>query len=150
MVTQDDLPYIVSDVLNRHDAMEERVKLLSYMVSTSYGLKPIASLKVEINGKVYTADATGDGQYNAFVKALRKVYRENLNRTFPRLTNYSVTIRPADIPTLSCRPSSHGRTTMAALSAHTASTPTRQRLLSRLPSRCSTALRKRISRRNKQ
>ena len=94
VVTQDDLPYIVSDVLNRHDAMEERVKLLSYMVSTSYGLKPIASLKVEINGKVYTADATGDGQYDAFVKALRKVYRENLNRTFPRLTNYSVTIPP--------------------------------------------------------
>ena len=93
-VTQDDLPYIVSDVLNRHDAMEERVKLLSYMVSTSYGLKPIASLKVEINGKVYTADATGDGQYDAFVKALRKVYRDNLNRTFPRLTNYSVTIPP--------------------------------------------------------
>ena len=27
VVTQDDLPYIVSDVLNRHDAMEERVKL---------------------------------------------------------------------------------------------------------------------------
>lgn len=94
VVTQDDLPYIVSDVLNRHDAMEERVKLLSYMVSTSYGLKPIASLKVEINGKVYTADATGDGQYDAFVKALRKVYRDNLNRTFPRLTNYSVTIPP--------------------------------------------------------
>ena len=94
VVTQDDLPYIVSDVLNRHDAMEECVKLLSYMVSTSYGLKPIASLKVEINGKVYTADATGDGQYDAFVKALRKVYRDNLNRTFPRLTNYSVTIPP--------------------------------------------------------
>lgn len=93
MVTQDDLPYIIADVL-KHNAPAERVKLLSYMVSTSYGLKPIASIKVEINGNEYTADATGDGQYDAFVKALRKVYKENLNRTFPRLANYTVTIPP--------------------------------------------------------
>ncbi|MGI6232819.1 MAG: alpha-isopropylmalate synthase regulatory domain-containing protein [Prevotella sp.] len=93
MVTQDDLPYIVSDVL-KHDTLEDRVKLLSYMVTTSYGLKPLASIKVEINGKEYEADATGDGQYDAFVKALRKIYKEKLNRTFPLLANYSVTIPP--------------------------------------------------------
>lgn len=93
VVTQDDLPYIVSDVL-KHDTQEDRVKLLSYMVSTSYGLKPIASIKVEINGQVYTADATGDGQYDAFVKALRDIYKAKLGRTFPRLANYTVTIPP--------------------------------------------------------
>ena len=93
MVTQDDLPYIIADVL-KHNTPEERVKLLSYMVSTSYGLKPIASIKVEINGQEYTADATGDGQYDAFVRALRKVYKDNLDRTFPRLANYTVTIPP--------------------------------------------------------
>ena len=92
-VTQDDLPFIVADVL-KHDTQEDRVKLLSYMVSTSYGLKPIASIKISINGQVYTADATGDGQYDAFVKALRKIYKDNLNRTFPRLANYTVTIPP--------------------------------------------------------
>ena len=37
LVTQDDLPYIVSDVL-KHDAPEDKVKLVSYMVTTSYGL----------------------------------------------------------------------------------------------------------------
>ncbi len=93
MVTQDDLPYIVSDVL-RQDGHQDRVKLLSYMVSTSYGLKPIASIKVEINGQAFTADATGDGQYDAFVIALRKIYKENLGRTFPRLANYTVSIPP--------------------------------------------------------
>ncbi len=92
-VTQDDLPFIVADVL-KHDTLEDRVKLLSYMVSTSYGLKPIASIKISINGQTYTADATGDGQYDAFVKALRKIYKDNLNRTFPRLANYTVTIPP--------------------------------------------------------
>lgn len=93
LVTQDDLPYIVSDVL-KHNTPEQRVKLVSYMVSTSYGLKPIASLKIQINGKQYEADSTGDGQYDAFVKALRKIYKEKLNRTFPLLQNYAVTIPP--------------------------------------------------------
>jgi D-citramalate synthase len=92
-VTPDDLPFIVADVL-KHDTLEDKVKLLSYMVSTSYGLKPIASIKISINDKVYTADATGDGQYDAFVRALRKIYKENLDRTFPRLSNYAVTIPP--------------------------------------------------------
>ena len=93
IVTPEDLPYIVSDVL-KHTPPEEKVKLLSYMVTTSYGLKPLASIKVEINGKQYEADSTGDGQYDAFVKALRKIYKANLNRTFPLLENYAVTIPP--------------------------------------------------------
>lgn len=93
LVTQDDLPYIVSDVL-KHETPDDRIKLISYMVTTSYGLKPLASIKVSINGKEYEADSTGDGQYDAFVKALRKIYRENLGRTFPILANYSVTIPP--------------------------------------------------------
>ena len=93
IVTQEDLPFIVSDVL-KHDAPEDNVKLVSYMVSSAYGLKPLASIKVEINGKQYEADSTGDGQYDAFVKALRKIYRDNLNREFPVLANYAVTIPP--------------------------------------------------------
>lgn len=93
LVTQEDLPFIVSDVL-KHNVPQEKVKLVSYMVSSAYGLKPLASIKVEINGAQYEADATGDGQYDAFVKALRKIYKESLNRTFPILENYSVTIPP--------------------------------------------------------
>jgi len=93
IVTQEDLPYIVADVL-KHDASSEKVKLISYVVSTAYGLKPGANLKVEINGKQYEAGATGDGQYDAFVKALRYIYKKYLNRTFPILANYQVSIPP--------------------------------------------------------
>ena len=93
LVTQDDLPYIVNDVL-KHSVPEDKVRLISYMVSTSYGLKPLASIKVSINGADYEADCTGDGQYDAFVKALRKIYKTRLNRTFPTLENYYVTIPP--------------------------------------------------------
>ena len=93
IVTQEDLPYIVSDVL-KHDGRDDKVKLVSYVVSTAYGLKPGANIKVEINGQQYEAGATGDGQYDAFVKALRYIYRKHLNRTFPILANYQVTIPP--------------------------------------------------------
>ncbi len=93
IVTQEDLPYIVSDVL-KHSAPDDKVKLISYMVSTAYGLKPMASVKLEVNGEVYEESAMGDGMYDAFVRAVRHIYRDKLQRPFPRLANYTVSIPP--------------------------------------------------------
>lgn len=93
IVTQEDLPFIVSDVL-KHDTSEDSVKLINYVVSTAYGLKPGANVKVEINGQQYEASATGDGQYDAFMKSLRYIYKKYLDRTLPLLQNYAVTIPP--------------------------------------------------------
>ena len=93
LVTQEDLPYIVSDVL-KHDVEDDRVKLKSYIVNLAYGLRPMATVKVEINGKEYEENSNGDGQYDAFVRALRKIYKVTLGRKFPMLTNYAVTIPP--------------------------------------------------------
>ena len=93
LVTQEDLPYIVSDVL-KHDVEDDRVKLKSYIVNLAYGLRPMATVKVEINGKEYEENSSGDGQYDAFVRALRKIYKVTLGRKFPMLTNYAVTIPP--------------------------------------------------------
>lgn len=93
IVTQDDLPYIISDVL-KHDSVTHKVKLLSYFVTLAKGLKPMATLSIEINGQTYQESSSGDGQYDAFVRALRKIYKGTLNRTFPMLTNYAVSIPP--------------------------------------------------------
>ena len=93
IVTQEDLPYIVNDVL-KHSSPDEKIKLLSYMVSTAYGLKPMASVKLEVNGNVYEESAMGDGMYDAFVRAVRHIYRDRLERKFPWLTNYAVSIPP--------------------------------------------------------
>ena len=92
-ITIDDLPYIISDVLH-HDTPTERIRLLSYMVSTAYGLHPQACVKLEINGREYEESATGDGMYDAFVRAVRHIYRDKLGRKFPWLANYVVTIPP--------------------------------------------------------
>lgn len=93
LVTQEDLPFIIRDVL-RHSDDEERVRLLSYMVSTAYGLRPMAQVRLQIDGEIYEESAQGDGQYDAFVRAVRHIYRDRLSRKFPWLSNYSVTIPP--------------------------------------------------------
>ncbi len=93
LVTPEDLPYIISDVL-KHDVIDKRVYLKSYIVTLAYGLKPIATLKIEINGKEYEESSGGDGQYDAFVRALRKIYKVTLGRKFPMLTNYAASIPP--------------------------------------------------------
>lgn len=94
VVTQEDLPYIISDVLNYETKAEEKIRILNYSLSLAQGLKPVAILKIEIDGEAYQESATGDGQYDAFVRALRKIYSDQLGRPFPMLTNYSVTIPP--------------------------------------------------------
>lgn len=56
--------------------------------------KPMATVKIEINGKEFEENSSGDGQYDAFVRALRKIYKVTLGRKFPMLTNYAVSIPP--------------------------------------------------------
>jgi D-citramalate synthase len=57
------------------------------------GLKPMASLCIEIDGEEYEESSSGDGQYDAFMRALRKIYAK-LNKPLPSLVDYVVTIPP--------------------------------------------------------
>jgi D-citramalate synthase len=91
-VTQEDLPYIISDVL-RSKYIDEKIQIKNFSLSTSNGLKPVATLKIKINNTEYEETSNGDGQYDAFVKALRKIYVKR-NKTFPKLSDYSVSIPP--------------------------------------------------------
>ncbi|MBP6065334.1 MAG: 2-isopropylmalate synthase [Bacteroides sp.] len=93
LVTQEDLPYIISDVL-KNEGDSNKVKLKGYLVTLTNELKPMASLSIEIDGQVYEESSSGDGQYDAFVRALRKVYKVTLGRKFPMLINYAVSIPP--------------------------------------------------------
>ncbi len=92
-VTQSDLPYIVADVLS-NDVAEQNIHLLHYSVALSKGLHPMAVVKLDIHGSQYESSSMGDGQFDAFVKAVRKIYKEELNVKFPMLTNYTVDIPP--------------------------------------------------------
>ncbi len=74
-ITNEDLPYIVSDVL-KSELVEQRIKVLNYSVTHTMGLRPVANIAIEIDGKIYEEYSDGDGQYDAFMKALRKVYKK--------------------------------------------------------------------------
>lgn len=93
VVTTDDLPYIISDLLGG-DSDSQQVQILNYSLSLAQGLRPVATLKIEIDSQTYEQTANGDGQYDAFVKALRIIYEKQLNRDFPTLIDYSVSIPP--------------------------------------------------------
>ena len=92
MVSMDELPYIVSDVL-KNDQEEQVVKILNYSLSLTSGLRPMATVKLEINGEIYEQSASGDGQYNAVSKAMWKIYKR-LNKPTPELVDYVVVIPP--------------------------------------------------------
>ena len=92
-VTSEDLPYIIADVL-KQDLHETKVHILNYNLSLAYGLRPVATIKIRINDQEYEETASGDGQYDAFMRAIRNIYKKQLGRDFPMLVNYSVSIPP--------------------------------------------------------
>jgi D-citramalate synthase len=89
IVTQDDLPYIISDVL--HSENTDKIRLINYSLSLTHGLRPTATVRIEIDGEEYEQTAPGDGQYHAFSKALWKIYT-HLSKPKPTLTDYNVAI----------------------------------------------------------
>ena len=92
-VTTEDLPYIISDVLEGAD-LHQPIKVRSYALTLANGLRPIANIIMEINGEEYEESSIGDGQYDAFMKALWKIYTVQLGRERPILMDYVVTIPP--------------------------------------------------------
>jgi len=91
IVTQEDLPYIISDVL--HTQNSDKIKMINYSLSLTHGLRPTATVRIEIDGKEYEQSSPGDGQYHAFSKALWKIYTQ-LEKPKPTLVDYNVSIPP--------------------------------------------------------
>ena len=92
IVTQDDLPYIISDVL-KSEQVGQKVRVINYSLSLSKGMKSLANIAIEVDGVEYQDASSGDGQYDAFMKALWKIY-DRLGRPHPVLLDYNVSIPP--------------------------------------------------------
>ncbi|GAA4282033.1 alpha-isopropylmalate synthase regulatory domain-containing protein [Gaetbulibacter aestuarii] len=91
VVTKEDLPYIISDVLDRN--YEEKVKVRSYVLTHAKGLRPSTSVSVCIKGNSFEESAQGDGQFDAFMNAVKTIYRKQ-KMTLPMLIDYAVRIPP--------------------------------------------------------
>ncbi|UYQ95371.1 2-isopropylmalate synthase [Chitinophaga horti] len=92
MVTQADLPYVISDILDSN-TIADKVKIEDYVLSHAKNLKPSATIRVVIEGDVFEEHAQGDGQYDAFMNALKRIYKKK-KQELPGLTDYAVRIPP--------------------------------------------------------
>ncbi|MGB0255924.1 MAG: alpha-isopropylmalate synthase regulatory domain-containing protein [Flavobacteriaceae bacterium] len=91
-VTIEDLPYIISDVLGTQEN-EKAVQINSYVLTHAKGMNPSTTVSLNINGKDYEAIASGDGQYDAFIKAIRLIFKKQ-SVALPDLKDYAVRIPP--------------------------------------------------------
>lgn len=91
-ITKEDLPFIINDVL-KSEKIQQRVIVQNYSLSVAQGLRSVATLCIEIDGKVYEKTASGDGQYDAFMNSLHRIYSD-LGEELPRLIDYEVQIPP--------------------------------------------------------
>ena len=92
VVTQADLPYIISDILDSN-AIDQKVSIENYVLTHSKNLRPSVTLEISINGELFEEHSQGDGQYDAFMNALKKIYK-NLKLDLPTLADYAVRIPP--------------------------------------------------------
>ncbi len=90
-ITEDDLPYIVSDVLKT--PMTSLFRIKSCVVVTSTNLKPMATVLVSYKNNEIQKMSSGDGGYDAFMKAIRKI-GSDINLELPKLQDYLVIIPP--------------------------------------------------------
>ena len=92
VVTREDLPYIISDVLGSN-MDEDSIVVESYVLTHAKGLRPTTTVSVRIDGTTVQENAQGDGQFDAFMNTLKKIY-DDRGMTLPKLTDYAVRIPP--------------------------------------------------------
>jgi len=91
-VTGNDLPYIISDVLD-NGSSQYKIFIKNYNLSLSQGMRPTATVQLKVAEKEYEESSIGDGQYDAFMKALWGIY-DRIGKPRPVLIDYRVAIPP--------------------------------------------------------
>jgi D-citramalate synthase len=92
VVTQSDLPYIISDILDSN-TIDEKVHIENYVLTHSKNLRPSVTLRIDVDGEIFEEHSQGDGQYDAFMNALKVIYKKK-GLDLPMLTDYAVRIPP--------------------------------------------------------
>jgi D-citramalate synthase len=90
-VVPEDLRFIIADVLKT--PREQMVKVDSYEVWVGSDALPRAKATVSYRNKTSSAEASGDGGYDAFMNALRKAVKK-FRLEVPRLQDFRVRIPP--------------------------------------------------------
>ena len=89
MITTDDLPFIIADVLETKDY--QHIKLLHCSVTSGYELSSTVSIKLNVNGTKHNATGEGNGGFDAFMDAISQVMQEH-DYELPTLADYEIRI----------------------------------------------------------
>jgi len=90
-ITADDLPFIIADLLERNDY--NYVELLNCSINSGLDLESTVSIRVRINDKIIKTSGSGNGGFDAFISAMKKVLDED-QFVFPELVDFELRIPP--------------------------------------------------------
>lgn len=91
IVSTEDLPFLIANLSGEN--LNTNFQILTCEVLSGKGISPQAKLNVKYKGKDFSAEGKGDGGYDAFMDALRKIALTN-NFSIPELLDYQVRIPP--------------------------------------------------------
>jgi D-citramalate synthase len=90
-ISSDDLPFIIADLLERNDY--NYLELLNCSITSGLDLESTVSVRVRINSKIYKASGSGNGGFDAFIGAMKKILKKE-KFEFPELIDYQLRIPP--------------------------------------------------------
>ena len=68
----------------------QHIELVSCSVTSGLGLQSTASIRINVNGEAHKSAGSGNGGFDAFIEAIRKVLPPDFD--FPELIDYELRI----------------------------------------------------------
>ncbi len=90
-ISADDLPFIIADLLERNDY--NYLELLNCSINSGLDLESTVSVRVRCNDNIYKASGSGNGGFDAFISAMKKILNKE-HFEFPELLDYQLRIPP--------------------------------------------------------
>ena len=88
-ITLDDLPFIIADSLESKDY--KHIELLNCSLTSGLNLESTVSIQLKLNDEIYKSSGSGNGGFDAFIDAMKKVL-EPQGFEFPELLDYELRI----------------------------------------------------------
>ena len=89
VITPDDLPFIIADILESKG--DRNLELLNCSITSGMDLESVVSIRVRLYDEIYKSTGAGNGGFDAFIVALRKIL-DPQGFEFPKLLDYQVRI----------------------------------------------------------
>ena len=89
LITVEDLPFIIADVLESKSY--HHIRLLNCSITSGLDLESTVSIRVDVGGDIEQASGAGNGGFDAFIFAINKIMAAK-NYALPTLLDYEVRI----------------------------------------------------------